>query len=122
MYQKVYEHITPVLMQLHWLPVRYRIIFKVCLLIFKCLNGLCPLYLYDLVATRPVVRSTRSASDVTLLIRPRAKLVSAGDRMFSVIGPELWNQLPKQLREASNVDTFKAGLKTNLFKRAFLNH
>ena len=107
-------------MQLHWLPVRYRIIFKVCLLIFKCLNGLCPLY--DLVATRPVVRSTRSASDVTLLIRPRAKLVSAGDRMFSVIGPELWNQLPKQLREASNVDTFKAGLKTNLFKRAFLNH
>ena len=54
-------------------------------------------YLHDLVATRPVVRSTHSASDTTLLILLRAKLVSAGDRMFYEMGPQLLNQLSKQL-------------------------
>ncbi|MDG2589834.1 hypothetical protein P7M45_23125, partial [Vibrio parahaemolyticus] len=43
------EHITPVLKLLHWLPVRFRIDFKVLLLVFKCLNGLGPSYLSDLL-------------------------------------------------------------------------
>ena len=33
------EHITPVLSSLHWLPVRYRVDFKIILFVFKSLNG-----------------------------------------------------------------------------------
>ena len=43
------EHITPVLSSLHWLPVRYRIDFKILLFVFKSLYGLAPEYLSDLV-------------------------------------------------------------------------
>ena len=40
-----YEHITPVLIKLHWLPIKFRIQFKVLLLVYKALNGLAPKYL-----------------------------------------------------------------------------
>ena len=43
-----YEHITPILIQLHWLPVQYRITVKILLLIYKALNGLSPVYLAKL--------------------------------------------------------------------------
>ena len=43
------DHITPVLFQLHWLPVRQRIIFKLLRLTFKTLNGQSAAYISDLV-------------------------------------------------------------------------
>ncbi len=43
------DHITPVLASLHWLPVRFRIDFKILLITFKALNGLCPTYIADLL-------------------------------------------------------------------------
>ena len=39
---KKFDHITPVLIQLHWLPVHFRILFKVLLLVYKALNGMAP--------------------------------------------------------------------------------
>ena len=44
-----HEHISPVLQELHWLPVEQRIIFKLLLMTFKCLNGIAPSYLSDLI-------------------------------------------------------------------------
>ena len=46
---KKYEHISPVLHQLHWLPVEKRIIFKILLMVFKCLHNIAPTYLCDLI-------------------------------------------------------------------------
>ena len=43
------EHISPVLYELHWLPVQERIVFKILLMTFKCLNGLAPSYLSELI-------------------------------------------------------------------------
>ena len=43
-------HITPILEDLHWLPIKYRIEFKIVLLTFKCLFGLAPQCLVDLIA------------------------------------------------------------------------
>ena len=42
---KKYEHITPILKGLHWLPIKYRIVYKILLLTFKCLSGQSPQYL-----------------------------------------------------------------------------
>ena len=46
---KRFDHITPIMFQLHWLLLNYRIHFKILLLVFKCLNGLAPTYLSDLL-------------------------------------------------------------------------
>ena len=43
------DHITPVLSTLHWLPVRFRITFKVLLFVFKFRHGLAPSYISELL-------------------------------------------------------------------------
>ena len=55
-----YDHITPVLHTLHWLPVSYRIRFKLCVLVYKCLNEIAPPYLNDLVNLHVFPRNTRN--------------------------------------------------------------
>ncbi len=57
-----YEHITPVLMDLHWLPVEQRIEYKILLLTYKSLNGMAPKYLSDLLHRHNPTRQLRSAS------------------------------------------------------------
>jgi len=42
------EHITPVLEDLHWLPVGQRVVFKTALMVWKCVRGVAPAYLSDL--------------------------------------------------------------------------
>ena len=42
-----YDHVTPLFIELHWLPVNYRIMFKVIITVFKCLNGLATSYLRE---------------------------------------------------------------------------
>ena len=56
-----YEHITPVLRNLHWLPVKHRINFKILLITFKALNNLAPSYLSDLLPLHAPTRCLRSA-------------------------------------------------------------
>ena len=113
-----FNHITPVLVQLHWLPVRQRITFKVLLMAFKALNGLAPSYMCNMLEWYAPARSLRS-SDSRLLVVPKSKLVSAGDRAFSVTAPKLWNKLPCDVRNLTNVDSFKTALKTYLFREAY---
>ena len=112
------EHITPVLISLHWLPVRFRIIYKICLLTFKGLHCLAPQYICDSIAVHVPSRSLRSSSQNMLATR-RYQLEKAGARAFSVAAPKLWNELPINLRFCLELDSFKSLLKTHLFKQAF---
>ena len=84
-----HKHITPVLRDLHWLPVHERIRFKL-LLPFKCLNQLASSYLSDLLIHYRPSRTLRS-SDKELLVQPRYHLKTYGERAFSFIAPKLWN-------------------------------
>ena len=111
-------HITPVLESLHWLPVRFRIDFKVLLLVFKCLNGLGPSYLSDLLLPYQPSRTLRS-SGTGLLIIPKVRTKTHGEAAFSHYGPHLWNSLPENIRTAETVDIFKRRLKSHLFSLAF---
>ncbi|XP_033992007.1 serine/threonine-protein kinase PINK1, mitochondrial-like [Trematomus bernacchii] len=94
-------HITPILAQLHWLPVHYRIQFKVLLLTYKALNGQSPKYLCDLIRTQTSTRSLRS-SHAPLLYIPRTRLRTMG--AFCSFAPRLWNSLPDQLRSAPSTE------------------
>ncbi len=78
------EHITPILASLHWLPVRFRIDFKILILVFKSLNGLAPTYLSDLIQPYAPSRGLGSA-DHLLLVVPRIRLKSRGDRAFAAL-------------------------------------
>ena len=114
------EHITPVLYELHWLPVRQRIEYKIILLTFKGLHGLAPSYIADLLESYKPTRALRSC-DLQLLKQPKTKLKTYGDRAFCQAAPTLWNELPVNLRQCNTLHTFKRQLKSVLFKRAFEN-
>jgi len=112
-----YEHITPVLSELHWLPIRFRIQFKTLLLVYKARNGLAPQYIIDLLVPYKPRRQLRSAAK-DLLLEPRTKL-KFGERAFSNYAPRLWNNLPQHLKDAPSIQAFKKGLKTQLFRTAY---
>ena len=114
-----HDHITPVLRNLHWLPVQKRVEFKVLLLTFKCRLHNSPSYIKDLIRDRKVKRTLRSSSQQFLSL-PRAPATTTyGDAAFIISSPTLWNSLPQNVREASSVSLFKSRLKTHLFVSAF---
>jgi hypothetical protein len=114
-----YEHITPVLKDLHWLPVCMRIKFKVLLIVFKIIHGLAPSYLSEIIDIKTALRMTRSQS--IILLKPYVPIpnVYYGGRAFASAAPGLWNVLPESLMFAPNIDIFKSRLKTHLFKLYF---
>ncbi|XP_030638844.1 uncharacterized protein LOC115819473 [Chanos chanos] len=112
------EHITPVLAALHWLPVSFRIDFKVLLLAYKALNGLAPSYITDSLLFYVPSRALRS-SMAGLLNIPKVPENKIGEAAFIHYVPKLWNTLPRSIRETGSVDSFKWQLKTYLFSPAY---
>ncbi|TWW62345.1 hypothetical protein D4764_04G0009920 [Takifugu flavidus] len=82
------DHITPVMASLHWLPVKFRIIFKTLLLTYKVLRGLAPSYLEELVIPYQPNRPLRS-QNAGLLVVPRVSRSRMGGRAFSYQAPLL---------------------------------
>jgi len=110
------DHITSALKQLHWLPIRARISFKINLLMYNIYSGSSPLYMSALVspcASSSSRRSLRSASKGDYVI-PRSNL-QVGNRSFSLAGPAEWNRLPEIVRHSSTSSQFKSRLKSHLF-------
>ena len=112
---KKYDSVTPLLKKLHWLPVEQRIQFKILLTTFKCLNGKGPSYLTDLLIQHTPHRVLRSSGN-SLPTVPRTRLKNYGDKTFAKAAPELWNNLPIDIRSRNSVDSFKKKLDTSLQK------
>ena len=113
-----YEHITPTLKKLHWLPVPYRIKFKICLITFNALHGIGPAYIRDLLTIWDVNHCLRSNDALTLVV-PWMKHKTLGDRAFRAAAPREWNALPTNLRNINDYGVFKKNLKTLFFQMAF---
>lgn len=113
------QHITPVLADLHWLPVKRRIEYKILVHTYKALHGEGPSYLKNLVQRYIPRRSLRSQDSLTL-VPPTRRTVTYGDRSFSSSAPLLWNRLPNQLRDRTKLSSFKSDLKTHFFKQEYL--
>ena len=117
---KQWKGVTNLRKQLHFLPVSARIEFKVCLMVFKCLNNLAPSYLEDLIQKRqPKIKSLRHDADNTLLQRDFSTKYKTTQRAFQISGPKLWNSLPADLRNCSDEAIFKSRLKTYLFEKSY---
>jgi len=97
------EHVSPLLRELHWLPVKERIRFKTLTLVYKSLNGLSPQYISNCLVVRSSshTMSTRSSGSVNFTI-PRTRKC-AGDRAFSVAAPQLWFYLPPTIKDATSL-------------------
>ena len=107
-------HISPVLRDLHWLPIKSRIMYKILLMTFKCSQGLAPMYLQDLIQQYEPTRKLRSGSK-DLLARVSSPSTSYGRRSFQDASAELWNNLPCRIKSAKTLEQFKSLLKTHLF-------
>ncbi len=80
-----YDHITPALKDLHWLPISSRTEFKCLVIVWKALHGLAPKYLSDLIDVRQS-RSPRTQRKI-ILEDHLTKLVTGGDRSFRKMAP-----------------------------------
>ena len=87
-------------MCLHWLPIKFRIQFKILLLIKKCLSGNAPKYLSDLQCLHYRRYAQRLGQK---LIIAHVKNNTFAFRSFSVMCPRLWNELPVSIRNETNV-------------------
>ena len=107
----------PLLRQLHWLPVRERISYKMALLTYKSYIMSSPDYLMRLLHRHVPTRSLRS-SVAPLLLVPRTQ-TNIGKRAFSVTAPLTWHALPNYVSQSDILAIFKSRLKTALFTLAF---
>ena len=113
-----HEHVTPILLNLHWLLINYRIMFKILLITYKALKNLAPSYIRDLLI--PYIPSRQLCSSSKHLSIPHFYLRTYDARSFSVAAPTLWNTLPSDIKNSPSVSVFKNRFKTFLFKKAFL--
>ena len=116
------DHITSALQELHWLPIRQRIEYKLCLLVHLSIDDQAPSYLRQkltFVFDLPGRRSLGSAQTRNLVI-PRTKL-KLGERAFDVAAPTPWNNLPEDIKCSPSTEIFKKKLKTFLFRSAYCN-
>ena len=111
-----HDHITPFLRDLGWLSIKQRIDLRLGTLAYLCGKGLAPSYLCDELSTLVSVRGRRqlrSASSGNFVV-PRIRRPTLGGRAFSVAAALVWNRLPRDMKSAENVSSFKT-----LFKKSF---
>jgi hypothetical protein len=114
---KRFDHIHPVLHDLHWLPIKYRIDYKVATLTYKIKSTGSPVYLLPSVSDYIPTRHLRSSSQL-LLSKPAVRTQTAG-RAFSQAAPSVWNDLPADIRSSDNYKQFRTRIRFYYFKLAF---
>jgi hypothetical protein len=112
-----FDHITPALKTLHWLPVKDRITFKIASIVFKTKLYKEPGYLATLLQDYAPSRQLRS-SDQNLISVASARTV-IGSRGFSITAPTVWNNLPDSVKKSKNTAEFNNKLKTYLFTKTY---
>ena len=114
------DHTTPLLQKLHWLPIDFRMQYKIATLCFKSFTEpLFPKYLSELLCTYRPSRNLRSLSDDRVFLKHNFRLKNYGYRSFSHAASDIWNSLPLSIRYSNNLKAFQSNLKTYLFKKAY---
>ena len=105
MKKSTHDQVTSLLKEVHWLPAKYRIQYKLATLAFCHFNGTLPPYLSSPLITYQPSRSLRSER---LLRIPKKKVNTFGGRSFSYTAQTVWNSRPADLRASPTLKTFKA--------------
>jgi hypothetical protein len=108
---RLYDHITPVMHELHWLPLQQRILYKVACIVYRCLQGTSAPYIADHIH---LLDSERLRA-LRLIKVPRRECYN-----FTCRAPVVWNSLPATLRSPElSLLAFRKQLKTFLFTEAY---
>ena len=115
------EHTTPLLKQLHWHPVCFRMQFKVLVITYKALYGSGPGFVKGCILPYEPTHALRSSGEAFLSVPTtfQACLMGTWERAFLVAAPRLWNSLPREARLAPSALEFQRQSKTFLFQQAF---
>ena len=103
---------------LHWLDLPRRVLYKICVTVYKSLHGIAPKYLAELCRPISDVQGRRHLCSAArgLLLTPRYYLSTYGRRTFSYAGPSAWDSLPEHLRAPDlTLNSFRHLMKTYLF-------
>lgn len=112
-----FDHVTPALRELNWLPVEKLLLYKDTVMAYKCFNGLAPDYLVDKFAKRSDIHD-RSTRNHNLLDIPLYK-TATGQRTFNYRGVKIWNDLDDKLKNITSITTFKKDLREFLLKESY---
>ena len=103
--------------QLHWLPIEWRIKFKIAWITYKTVSTTQSAYLHSLLKHYVSSRTLRSSGSNLLLVR--RVHTGFGSRSLSVAASIIWNSLPFDIRNSSTISCFRRQLKTFFYKAAF---
>jgi len=118
-YTQHVDHIHPVLHQLHWLPINYRINYKVATLAYKVRSTGSPAYLLPSVGEYVQTRNLRSSSQYLLNVPVVRTQIAT--RAFSHAAPSVWNNLPVDIRRSEQFGRFRTQIHTLYFRLAFID-
>ncbi len=104
-------HVTPLFINLRWLPIAARIKFKALMFAYRTTTGSAPLYLNSVLPTYVPPISLHSASEQRIIVPSQRGTKNT----FSLTVPSWWNDLPDSIRAAESSAIFKKWLKTYLF-------
>ena len=110
------EHTAPVLFQLHWLCIRFRLLHKILFHTFKVLTGRAALYISNIIKNHIPIRLLQS-ENCSLFIVPKKATKQCTERNLS---GQLWNKFPNHFKWAASKQIFCNVLKVCLFKLAYL--
>ena len=110
------DHITCYRKNLHWLPIRARIKFKILTNTWKALNYQSPEYIKSLLQLKKPLKSLRSNNKMMLRIPKTDGNNNMADRAFSHVAPQLWNPISYTIKSCNSLESFKRKLKTHLFQ------
>ena len=109
-----YIHTSDKMILNHWLPIKFRINFKIAMLCFKGIHGHAPNYLKSMVAIKKTsTYNLRSSTSIQLEDHSRRSKKMLGDRAFSNASAKIWNSLPQSLQSQQSFNTFKTLLETS---------
>ena len=114
----------PILMQLHWLPVYYRCMFKTATLVYKYLHSDLPSnfgpYLSPCSSSYNARRSQPKHHYVKVPpFCPSLETSKQFGHSFAFDAPKVWNDLSDEVRGASSLAIFRRKLNTYLFTKAY---
>ena len=116
-----FDHITPLLRDLHWLRVPERIAYRLAVFVYRCQHSIAPSYLsaeLSRVSDMDARQRLRSSSSAALIV-PRTQHSTIGDRAFPVAAARVWNSLSPSVTSSLSLRAFKRNLKTELFARSY---
>ena len=113
-----YDHVSPLLHELYWLPIKFRPQYKLATFVYRFFDGSLPRYFSQTPCAYQPTRNFRSSWEKLLKV-PKRNTKTFGERSFSFHAPSVWNSLPYDLRNSSTLPLFKSSLKTHLFTTTF---